>query len=334
MIGEKNNHPLLSVEDLTVSFGTGRKPLRAVEDLSLEIHRGECIGLVGESGSGKSVTALAVMGLLRSPPARIEKGRILFKIPGEKARDLLELPPRAMRRIRGTRISMVFQDPVSSLNPFLTISEQMVETLRAHRRLSTREALKKAVSQLDRVGIPDAARRIDDYAHQFSGGMCQRILIAMSLMLDPDLVIADEPTTALDVTIQAQILDLLEILRKEKSASIMLITHDLGVVAEQTHRVLVIYAGRIVESASTQEIFQNPAHPYTAALHRSLPLLSAPRGVRLASIPGHPPFEGARHTGCAFAPRCEQALEKCRLERPPFIEIAPDHRASCWGLHC
>jgi len=331
--GSPGNGPaLLEIDGLTVSFGRGPGALRALDGVSLGISRGECVGLVGESGSGKSVTALAVMGLLNSPPARIETGRILFRHPGEDGRsvDLLGLPPGRWRRIRGRHISMIFQDPLAALNPFLCISDQMIEALRAHRRLSWKDAFTEAVARLEEVGIPDAGRRIRGYPHQFSGGMCQRILIATALVHDPTLLIADEPTTALDVTIQAQILDLLGDLRERQGTAVLLITHDLGVVAEQTQRVLVIYAGRIVESAATDDIFLRPAHPYTAALRRALPSLSASGSGRIEPIPGRPPQGSPGGGSCAFAPRCSRVQNRCRRERPPLRDIRDGQRAACW----
>jgi oligopeptide/dipeptide ABC transporter ATP-binding protein len=351
---EKPAPLLLRIEDLTVSFGKGPALFRAVKDLSLELRRGECLGLVGESGSGKSVTALAIMGLLAPGPGRVEKGRILFRDRvgdfdkvgdfnsdkvgdfNQSSVDMTHISPAAIRRIRGNRIAMVFQDPLASLTPTLRVSEQMIEAVRAHRRISRGKALALACSRLEKMGIPDATRRIHDYPHQFSGGMCQRILIATALLLDPAILIADEPTTALDVTIQAQILDIIGSLKKRRGTAVLLITHDLGVVAEQTQRVLVIYAGRIVESASTEKIFGAPAHPYTRALLNSLPSLTAPGGTRIAPIPGGLPRRkgerdgSATESSCAFAPRCKRAGDRCRKKRPSLGPVAEDHLAACW----
>ncbi len=361
---EKPAPLLLKIENLTVSFGMGPTLFRAVENLSLELRRGECLGLVGESGSGKSVTALAVMGLLAPGPGKIEKGRILFRDPiddfdrnaigdfdcnaiddfnrnaigdfNRSAIDMAKISPAALRRIRGNRIAMIFQDPLASLTPTLRVSEQMIEAIRAHTRISRGKALALACGRLEKMGIPDAMRRIHDYPHQFSGGMCQRILIATALLLDPALLIADEPTTALDVTIQAQILEIIGSLRKRKGTAVLLITHDLGVVAEQTQHVLVIYAGGIVESAPTERIFGNSAHPYTKALLDSLPSITAPGGTRIASIPGALPVSqkerGGPATGssCAFAPRCKKARERCHKKRPPLAPVADGHLSACW----
>ncbi len=337
--------PLLSVRNLTVSFGgsaasRGGRAVRslAVDDLSFDLNRAECLGLVGESGSGKSVTALAVMGLLAGGAARIEGGPILFRSgrsSGERI-DLLTLPREKLRRIRGAEISMIFQDPIASLTPYLRVSDQMIEAVRAHRRIPAREALAMAVKGLEQVGIADAARRIHEYPHQFSGGMCQRILIALALLLDPRILIADEPTTALDVTIQAQILELLDSCRARIGTAVLLITHDLGIVAERTNRVLVVYAGRVVESAPTERIFEQPAHPYTIALHASLPAVTAAAGTRIKPIPGHPPGPEDRLArtvkGCAFGPRCAFADDRCRAEAPPLLQVDSRHQAACWRV--
>jgi len=333
------------VKELTVSFGKrsearGRSAMRvkAVDTLSFDLHGGECLGLVGESGSGKSVTALAILGLLKGGPARIERGKIHYRstLGSGESTDLLTLPKEKLRRIRGAEISMIFQDPMASLTPYLRVSEQMIEAVRAHRPVSRGTALAMAVKGLERVGIADAARRIHDYPHRFSGGMCQRILIAMALLLDPCVLLADEPTTALDVTIQAQILGLLDACRERLGTAVLLITHDLGIVAERTSRVLVVYAGRIVESAPTTRIFERPAHPYTIALRESLPLVTAAAGTRINPIPGHPPqpedCRGEARRGCAFEPRCRFAEDRCRAEAPSLLEIDPLHRAACWRV--
>jgi oligopeptide transport system ATP-binding protein len=315
---------LLTVEDLTVRFDTEHGVLTAVDGLSYRLHRGKTLGIVGESGSGKSVTNLAVMGLLPSPPARIDGGRILFD-----GADLLQASAPTLRSIRGNRISMIFQDPMSSLNPFLRISTQLVEVLQTHQGLAKREARARALDMLERVGIPDAARRLDAYPHQFSGGMRQRVMIAMMLLNAPELLIADEPTTALDVTIQAQILDLLRALQAEFGTAITLITHDLGVVAGMADEVLVMYAGRVMERAPVEALFARPAHPYTVGLIQSLPRLDQPAGQRLKTIAGRPPDLHERGSGCPFAPRCALVREACHLAPPPLQQVGPGHEVFC-----
>jgi len=342
--------PLLSVKDLTVSFSTpacrgmrgGRRVrstrVTAVDTLSFDLHEGECLGLVGESGSGKSVTALAILGLLKGGSGRIDGGEIRYRSTSgsEESIDLLALPKEKLRRIRGAEISMIFQDPMASLTPYLRVSEQMIEAVRAHRPLSRRAAFSMAVKGLEQVGIADAARRIHDYPHRFSGGLCQRILIATALLLEPRILLADEPTTALDVTIQAQILGLLDACRQRLKTAVLLITHDLGIVAERTSRVLVVYAGRIVESAPTARIFERPAHPYTSALRASLPVVTDPGGTRIDPIPGHPPSPDDRQAEargrCAFEPRCPFAEPRCRAEAPPLLDVDGHHQAACWRV--
>jgi oligopeptide transport system ATP-binding protein len=316
--------PLLAVEDLTVRFETEHGVLTAVDGLSYRLHRGQTLGIVGESGSGKSVTNLAVMGLLPTPPARIDGGRILFD--GE---DLLSAPAARLRGLRGNRISMIFQDPMSSLNPFLRISTQLVEVLRHHQGLDRKTAHAQALSMLERVGIPDPGRRIRDYPHQFSGGMRQRVMIAMMLLNSPELLIADEPTTALDVTIQAQILDLLRALQAEFGTAITLITHDLGVVAGMADHVLVMYAGRVMERAPVDALFARPAHPYTVGLIQSLPRLDRPTSSRLQTIAGRPPDLHERLSGCPFAPRCALARDLCHEAPPEARQVGPDHEVFC-----
>ena len=324
--------PLLSVRDLVVQFrvrthGTsGDGWLTAVDGLSYDLYPGETLGIVGESGSGKSVTNLAVMRLLPTPsPARITRGRILFR--GE---DLLALAPAAMRRIRGAQISMIFQDPMTSLNPFMRVGAQLTEMLEIHRGVSRPEARDEAVRMLERVGIPDAAARFRHYPHQFSGGMRQRVMIAMMLLNAPALLIADEPTTALDVTIQAQILELLAQLQAEDGMAITLITHDLGVVAGVADHVLVLYAGKTMEAAPTAELFARPRHPYTLGLLRSLPRVDRPVTERLYSIPGRPPDLEERGPGCPFAPRCDFVRPVCHERFPDEARPgAEGHRVYC-----
>jgi oligopeptide/dipeptide ABC transporter ATP-binding protein len=313
--------PLLEVQDLSVAFGPPTAPLTVVDHASFAIEPGETVALVGESGSGKSVTALAVMGLLE-PPGRITGGHVRFA-----GQDLVGLPERRMRRLRGDRMAMVFQEPMASLNPLLTVGGHVTEPLLLHQRLGRAEARKQAIALLDRVGIPSAARRVDEYPHRLSGGMRQRVMIAAALACRPDLLIADEPTTALDVTIQAQILDLLSDLQAEYGMAVLFITHDLGVVAEQAHRVVVMYAGRVVERAPVAALFDAPAHPYAAALLRCVPD-EAHRG-RLDSIEGVVPPPGRLPPGCRFAPRCPHAWSDCTRQDPALRSAGPAHDAAC-----
>ena len=313
---------LLAVEDLTLEFRRDGVRARAVDGVSFAVDRGQVMGLVGESGCGKSMTALCVMRLVPSPGA-ITAGRIVFD-----GRDLLALPEPAMRAIRGARIAMIFQEPMTALNPVLTAGYQIAEALRIHRPISARDAWTRAVELLAEVGIPDAASRAHDYPHQLSGGMRQRVMIAMAIACEPELLIADEPTTALDVTIQAEILDLLRGLRARRGMGLVLITHDLGVVAEQADRVAIMYAGRIVEEAATLELFANPLHPYTRALLRSMPTLGVHRD-RLDAIPGTVPDITRKPSGCAFRDRCPLAIAECAKEPPPLAPKRPDHTAAC-----
>ncbi len=314
---------LLVVEDLTVAFATGRGPVNAIEGVSLAVAPGEILGIVGESGSGKSVTALAIMGLLPRPPARVVAGRITFE-----GTALLGLSERGLRRIRGPGIGMVFQEPMSSLNPVFTIGDQIGETLRAHERLGLAARRARTVALLDRVGIPSAARRLEDYPHQMSGGQRQRVMIAIALACNPRLLIADEPTTALDVTIQAQILDLLLELRAERGMAVMLITHNMGVVAETADRVLVMYSGRIVEQSPAAALFDHPAHPYTSGLLACVPSLEMDLH-RLQAIPGSLPDPARRPPGCRFAPRCPLHVEACDAAVPAMRAVGGGHEAAC-----
>ena len=315
---------ILSVRDLVVQFKTEDGWMTAVDGLSYELRRGQTLGIVGESGSGKSVTNLAVMGLLPKPPARVPRGEVMLH--GE---DLLTLDNKRMRRIRGNKISMIFQDPMTSLNPFLRVSTQLMEMLEIHKGLKGQEAMDQVVSMLERVGIPDAKARATHYPHQFSGGMRQRVMIAMMLLNQPELLIADEPTTALDVTIQAQILELLSDLQRDHGTAITLITHDLGVVAGMADHVLVMYSGKTMESAPTEALFARPAHPYTLGLLRSLPRVDATSHERLYSIPGRPPDLNARPPGCPFAPRCTFTRDICHTTFPDEIIVGPNHRTAC-----
>jgi len=317
-----NRQNLLSVSGLRICFHTNDGDVEAVGGVSFDIAGGETLGLVGESGCGKSVTAYSILKLLPSPPAEYAAGEINFR--GE---DLLGLDERAMRRVRGDLISMIFQEPMSSLNPIMSIGAQTAEAIREHRKASRREAREIAVDMLRRVGLPSPETRFDEYPHQLSGGMKQRAMIAMALVCRPALLIADEPTTALDVTIQAQILDLLNELQRELNMSILLITHDLGVVAETCDRVAVMYAGKIVESASAASLFGRPKHPYTHGLFRSLPTLGE-RKKELAVIPGAVPSPLDFPSGCRFRTRCSFAQEVCK-EEPPLREIAAHHFAAC-----
>jgi oligopeptide/dipeptide ABC transporter ATP-binding protein len=316
--------PLLSVNNLNVSFRTDEGLVRAVRGVSFDVAKGETVGIVGESGSGKSVTNLAMMGLVPMPPGKIEAGTAMF---GDK--DLLRSSESELRKIRGRRIAMIFQDPMTALNPLMTIEQQLTEAPRLHLGMSRKEARKRAAEMLDLVGIASPEKRLRDYPHQFSGGMRQRVMIAMALSCEPDLLIADEPTTALDVTIQAQILDLLSDLQKRKGTSIILITHDLGVVAGHCDRVLVMYAGRVVEKAGIDELFASPKHPYTSGLLESLPRFDEAGQDRLLAIAGQPPDMTKVPNGCSFRPRCPYATEQCREIDPPLRQLSPARQSAC-----
>ena len=317
--------PLLSVRDLSVSFRTDRGRVQAVDNVSFDIQPGETLAIVGESGSGKSVTALSILQLL-DDAGSIDTGSILFE-----GKDLVHLDGPGIRKIRGDRIAMIFQEPMSSLNPVLTIGKQVAEPIQLHRKLSWSESLEKAAEFLEKVKIPGPKRRLKDYPHQFSGGMRQRVMIAMALACEPELIIADEPTTALDVTVQAQILSLLKNLTKEMNSSLILISHDLGVVARYANRVVVMYGGRIIESASAIDLYKNPQHPYTEGLLASQPSLDGVPGERLQTITGQPPDLANLPSGCAFAPRCRYARDECRASKPPLESVAPDHLRACIG---
>jgi peptide/nickel transport system ATP-binding protein len=319
--------PLLEVEGLKTHFFTRDGVVRAVDGVSFTIAPGETLALVGESGCGKSVTSLSIMRLIASPPGRTVAGAIRFL-----GRDLLALSEPEMREVRGNDISMIFQEPMTSLNPVLTIGRQIAETLVLHRGLARAEAMERAIDMLRLVNIPEPARRASEYPHQMSGGMRQRVMIAMALACDPKLLIADEPTTALDVTIQAQILDLMRALKEKTGAAILLITHDLGVVAEMAQRVVVMYAGRKVEEAPVNELFERPRHPYTRGLLNSVPRLGAGQAVRrrLAEIPGMVPSLREPIVGCAFASRCAHAVERCRAEAPELEPKGDGHFVACW----
>ncbi|MEE1756368.1 ABC transporter ATP-binding protein [Streptomyces sp. SP18CS02] len=313
--GGHDKAPLLEVRDLHVEFHTRDGVAKAINGVSYSVEAGETLAVLGESGSGKSVTAQAIMGILDMPPGRIPKGEILFH--GE---DMLKMSNDERRRIRGRRIAMIFQDALSALNPVLTVGYQLGEMYRVHLGLSRKEAKAKAIELMDRVKIPAAAARVNDYPHQFSGGMRQRIMIAMAMALEPDLIIADEPTTALDVTVQAQVMDLLAELQREENMGLILITHDLGVVADVADKIAVMYAGRIVETAPIHELYKRPAHPYTRGLLDSIPRLDQ-KGQELYAIKGLPPNLLKIPTGCAFNPRCPKADDICRTDIPALVPV-------------
>jgi peptide/nickel transport system ATP-binding protein len=314
--------PVLSVRNLRVEFPTRRGILVAVDDISFDIGPGEVLGVVGESGAGKSLTGAAIIGLLE-PPGRVAGG--VLRLKGER---IDNLSPAAMRPIRGKRIAMVFQDPLTSLNPLFRVGEQLVETIRTHLPLSEKQARKRAIELLNEVGIQGADKRIDSYPHEFSGGMRQRVVLALALCAEPELIIADEPTTALDVSIQAQIIQLLKRLCRERDTAVMLITHDMGVIAEAADRVAVMYAGRIAEIGPVRDVVKNPHHPYTKGLMGSIPSLDG-TGDRLIQIPGSMPRLTAIPPGCAFNPRCPYVFDRCRVERPEPMPIDRS-QAACW----
>ena len=314
---------LLDVQGLTTAFMTGRGEITAIEEVSFSLKEGEILGIVGESGSGKSVTALTIMGLLPTPPARIAGGKVLFQ-----GQELTKLSSREMQRIRGPGIAMIFQEPMTSLNPVFSIGDQIMETIKAHENLPAAVLRKRAIDMLDKVGIPSAARRLDDYPHQMSGGQRQRVMIAIALACNPKLLIADEPTTALDVTIQAQILDLLMDLRDEFRMAIMIITHNMGVIAETADRVLVMYAGRVIEEAPVARVFDHPIHPYTRGLLECVPSITEDR-ARLIAIPGTLPDPARRPPGCRYSVRCRYAQPSCSDALPPLILEEADHWAAC-----
>ena len=315
---------LLEIRELHTYFASERGEVRAVDGVDLTLERGRTLGIVGESGCGKSVTALSVMGLVPQPPGRIASGEIVFD--GE---DLLKLPERRMRDLRGDKLAMIFQEPMTSLNPAFPVGDQIAEALVRHRKVSGKDANDKAIEMLRKVRIPSPERRARDYPHQLSGGMRQRVMIAMALACNPELLIADEPTTALDVTIQAQILDLMRALRAELGTAIVLITHDLGVIAELADDVVVMYAGKVVERCSVEKLFAEPQHPYTVGLLGSIPRLHLEQ-ERLSAIEGIVPDAAAFPAGCRFHPRCPFAVEKCRSEVPPLGEVSKNHFAACW----
>jgi len=321
------NNVLLDIRNLEVRFNTPEGVVHAVNDISYRVHEGEVLAVVGESGCGKSVSMMAVLGLIPRPPGEIAGGQALLN-----GRDLLQLSEEEMQAIRGGEVAMIFQDPMTALNPVLSVRRQMTESLRRHYAMTPEQAKTRAIELLELVGIPDPARRLGDYPHQFSGGMRQRVMIAMMLACNPDLLIADEPTTALDVTIQAQIVELVTRMREQLGMALIWITHDLGVVAGLAERVIVMYAGMIVEEADVDSLFDHPRHPYTLALLGALPRIDRRRDDRLKSIPGAPPSLLVEPQGCPFAPRCEYVIDHCRVERPPLMPVSPTQWSACWVL--
>lgn len=317
--------PVLEVSDLQTVFWSRKTKMCAVNGVSFHLKSGEILGVVGESGSGKSVTMMSLMKLLPTPPAEVVSGKVRL---GDK--DLLSLDPSEMRKVRGGEVGFIFQDPMTSLNPVFTVCYQLMEPLRSHFGLRRSDARKRAIELLSLVGIPSPQDRINDYPHQFSGGMRQRVMIAIALACHPRVLIADEPTTALDVTIQAQILDLIRKLRREIGMSIIWITHDLGVVAGIADRVMIMYGGLVVECAAVDDLFANPRHPYTRALLEALPRADMAGQERLKSVAGQPPLLTAFPTSCPFTPRCSHVFERCRSERPPLMPVSEDHDAACW----
>ncbi|WP_212525292.1 ABC transporter ATP-binding protein [Actibacterium sp. MT2.3-13A] len=317
--------PVLDVKDLKTVFRTRSGEIHAVNSVSFDLRPGELLGVVGESGSGKSVTMMSLIGLLPSPPAEVRGGTVMFD--GE---DLLKVREERLRALRGARIGFVFQDPMTSLNPVFTVGYQIMEPLRKHMGLDKQAARNRARELLELVGIPDAARRLGDYPHQFSGGMRQRVMIAIALACDPEVLIADEPTTALDVTIQAQILELMKELREKLGMAVIWITHDLGVIAGIADRVMVMYGGQVVEQAPVRELFGNPQHPYTRALLKTVPSVSGARAEKLAVIEGQPPILSSAPAACPFRARCPQAFDRCERENPARVPVGPGHDAACF----
>ncbi|MCH6255401.1 ABC transporter ATP-binding protein [Puniceicoccaceae bacterium K14] len=315
--------PLLDVRNLRTYFHTRGGITRAVDGVSFHVDKGETLGIVGESGSGKSVTCYSMMGLIPQPPGRIEGGEAIFG-----GTDLLSCSDEELRSIRGRRVAMIFQDPMTSLNPFMRVEDQLIEPLMIHQDISKADAIKRAIESLEEVGVPEAEKRIRSYPHEFSGGMRQRVMIAMALITKPELLIADEPTTALDVTVQAQILELIANLQKERGMAVVLISHDLGVVAGAADRIMVMYSGKVVETGETESVFYNPRHPYNRALQKSIPSLQQ-KGEELYTIPGMPPDPTQIVEGCAFAPRCEFADEACKSGLYELKASASEHATSC-----
>lgn len=317
--------PLLEVHNLTTNFYTQDGTVKAVDNVTYDVNVGETIALVGESGCGKTVSALSILRLIAEPPGKIVSGEVIL----DKV-NLLKLSQEEMRKVRGAKISMIFQEPLTSLNPVLTIGRQLTEGLEFHKQISHEEAEREAIHLLQLVGIPHAEERIRDYPHQFSGGMRQRVMIAIAIACRPQLIIADEPTTAVDVTIQAQLLELIKGISRQYNTALMLITHNLGVVARYAHRVFVMYAGSIVEYGSALDVYHHPGHPYTSGLLASVPRLDEPRKTRLLPIKDQPPDLISLPSGCAFHPRCTYVIEKCSQDKPPLLEVEKDHYSACW----
>ena len=325
MMDRSNSRKLLEIKDLQVQFYTPEGTVHAVNGVSYDIHEGEVVAIVGESGSGKSVSMMSILGLIPIPPGEVVSGSATFE-----GKDLLQMEEKELEDVRGKEIAMIFQDPMTALNPVLTLELQLTEGLRKHLGMTDEESIARGVEMMELVGIPDPARRLKDYPHQFSGGMRQRVMIAMMLACNPTLLIADEPTTALDVTIQAQIVELTIRMRESVKMSMFWITHDLGVVAGMADRVIVMYAGTVVEEAEVDSLYEDPLHPYTHALLGALPRVDQRRDRRLNSIPGAPPNMVVMPQGCPFAPRCEYCFERCVAERPPLDTLAVRHKAACW----
>lgn len=328
----KQAGPLLQVDGLTVRLNSGSGLVHAVDGVSFTLAQGQTLGIVGESGSGKSVMARSLMGLLPRRSIAVSEGRILLRVAGSAPQDVAQMPEKAIRHLRGPAMAMIFQDPMTALNPVLRLSVQLTEPLRQHLGLDRQQARSRAIELLASVGIPDASGRIDQFPHQLSGGMRQRVVIAIALACSPSLLIADEPTTALDVTVQKQILDLLARLQREHHMAMILITHDLGVVASRADHIAVMYAGRVVEYAPARTLFTSMKHPYTEALFNSIPRINDPSHTRLQAIPGRPPQLINPAQGCAFAPRCQYVQSRCRQQTPPVVEVAEarDHRHACF----
>lgn len=319
---------ILEVRHLSTYFMTNSAPMRAVDDLSYTVERGECAAIIGESGSGKTVSALSLLRLIPYPPGRIIRGEVLFD--GE---DLLQYSDEQMQKLRGKRISMIFQEPSAALNPVMTIGEQIEETIHLHSSLSRKQAHERAIKLLDQVGIPNPEKRVDQYPFEFSGGMQQRAMIAMAMCCDPELLIADEPTTALDVTVQAQVLEQLDQLRRQTGTTLIIITHNLGIVARYADSVKIMYGGKLVEQGPTREVFKHPKHPYTMGLIRAVPRLDRPRTESLYTIEGEPPdMSQVPAESCAFAARCSYATEKCRTHRPEHVEVGAGHTCACFQM--